>query len=423
MKFEPIQLSPFFHFNFEATGVILPAMTIARDSFAMYYDKNGMAKAAPANVPRIEFDPKNLSNQGLLMEPARANLFKYSNGLTDGYWSKTRSLISAATDATCPIGSSVFKLVGQVAEVNPKLDTLFNPAANQMYVFSGYVKAAGVNLVNITFAQFVNQVYPQNIRIDLSNGKVYGVSTAQNLWGYAGGAIPVGNGWYRFWIATQSNATPSGIYPTVQLINNPDLSVNNYVGDGTNGVLLAGLQLEAGRGVTSYISTGSSTATRAGDNTQRFSVPKTSEYTLGIRIRGGREEAHYLSMDLGDTAVCGIVGNTGGGGNGSYLNYYNPYFLNVGAAAPVILGEDSVTVFSVNQSRVICGNHMGDANFREIASERPNDFIDKITIGAIGPNPQKFAGVLKELVYFDRSLTMGQCQALAKHMRGKGAAA
>lgn len=39
MKFEPIQLSPFFHFNFEATGGILPAMTVTRDSTALYYDK------------------------------------------------------------------------------------------------------------------------------------------------------------------------------------------------------------------------------------------------------------------------------------------------------------------------------------------------------------------------------------------------
>lgn len=50
-----------------------------RASVGMYWDQDGVYRTAPANVPRLDYNPKTKVLRGILMEAAAFNLVRYSN--------------------------------------------------------------------------------------------------------------------------------------------------------------------------------------------------------------------------------------------------------------------------------------------------------------------------------------------------------
>lgn len=228
------------------TGAYIP-FTFARNGVATYFDKDGIMQTAPANVPRIDYDPVTKVCRGYLQEAAATNLLTYS-GFTNG----VEGITTSAGDFT-----AVNTLFNKGVSLDKGISITHNPAV---------AKAASKNLngglVNTayTFSFFVRKSDGTIPKITLSSSDVTTDFCVQ-LFGTL--AIPtsidhIGNGVYRV-ILTRTS--PSTIVST-------SFGLIKYTGNSTVGIVFTGFHVEIGSSISSYIETTGSQVTRPADTLQ-----------------------------------------------------------------------------------------------------------------------------------------------------------
>lgn len=260
---------PSMALDFVSQPILSDSVTFNRSSTATRIGQDGLMQTVAVDVPRFDYDPVSLAPKGLLIEEARTNLLLRSLDISNAYWLLNSSVSKTTIPVTSPDGTSnAYGIIETTTTGSHALQANPSPSisASTTYTYSAYVKrAAGarsftlqVNLAGGTtgagFAWF-------NLDTGVATGPT---QISATFVGVASGMQNVGNGWYRCWMTFTSNAGNTSATVFVGLYNTTT-GGRSYTGDGTSGLHLWGMQLEAGAFVTSYIPTVASTATRSAD--------------------------------------------------------------------------------------------------------------------------------------------------------------
>lgn len=249
--------------------------TVTRASSGSYFDRNGILRTAIANEPRLNWNPITRQFNGVLIEPAATNLLLRSEEVENtGVWARQNIASITANAALSPINTlTADKIIPDTTSNQHRIFQFANFTGPG--VLSVYAKADGYNFLSLARD---GGVAGGTIIFDLSNGTISGT---------AGTMVPsienVGNGWYR--CSIYRNDLGGGINLSYWIIVRNNNTTNNYVGDGTSGILVWGAQLEAGANATSYIPTTTTTGSRVADvigNTNMGTLIGQTEGTIYI---------------------------------------------------------------------------------------------------------------------------------------------
>jgi len=245
-----------------------PTPSFSRASTGTYFNSSGVLTSASINAPRFNHTYNGTSwvSRGLLMEEQRTNSAQYSEDFTNAYWTKAGLSVSG-NNANAPDGNlTADKFVETAANSQHTLyNSGFSVTTGTAYIISFFAKAAGRNFIQFPLADVMTGVGSNGrVNFDLSTGTI-GQVVGTNL---TAEIIDVGNGWYRCVVKLSSAASNGTGYLQFNLVNSATATPGQaYLGDGTSGVLVWGIQLEAGSAfATSYIpSLSNSSTTRSAD--------------------------------------------------------------------------------------------------------------------------------------------------------------
>jgi hypothetical protein len=207
------------------TGVLDSRITLTRASSGTYLGADGLVKTASTNVARFEYDTSG-NPLGLLIEAAATNLLAHTERLDDAqvsseqYWVTTYTVTGTTNGTTGPDGvansATQFTAIGS----NGTCIATAAMSTSAQRTFSFWAKQSSGST---------------NLEYTLNNGSTWV-------------AVTTTSSWKRFVIAATTAAQRVGF----RFANNNVYEIGK-------------VQLEAGAGASSYISTGASTATRSAD--------------------------------------------------------------------------------------------------------------------------------------------------------------
>ncbi len=276
-------------------GVLPPGASLARGSAATCYDASGAIVSVAANGARFDRDPVTGALRGLLIEPAGSNAVARSTDWTDSYWSMTGLSASAATliETSASGVHSVRQAVGDIGYTAGQAVSVSMIASERSGSAKRYLLVSMGTLAfsTLTFAIF-----------DLASG---GVTASANCTAMT---YPAGGG---AWLCLVS-ATPAATAAAQQIIlrfNTSATVIGTYTGDGTSGLNVTHLQVEAGSMATSRIVTGASAGTRAADVlTLDWRVRGVSDGTIGVRYGFDDGSSQDATMSVaGGTATVPVT--------------------------------------------------------------------------------------------------------------------
>ena len=253
---------PTLDLAFAQTKILDSRITFTRASTATYVNAFGLIASAAVNEARFDHDPYTGESLGLLVEEARTNLFTNSNP-----WAGGSNITWTSSQVSPTGGTESYNMVETAANNIHGLSILgggFTTDYNRH--ISVFAKSAGRRYLVFWAAlgAYPGADSPECI-FDLQSGTVVYLDT-----GGSGGLFETasitnfGNGWYRCGIYLNPYTLANrNLY--ILMSNSASPQQSSYTGDGSSGVTLFGLQVEAGAFPTSYIPTSGSTVTRSAD--------------------------------------------------------------------------------------------------------------------------------------------------------------
>ena len=303
----------------------------AQSNFIGSIDNVSVKEVTRDNVPRIDYTGGGCPH--ILAEPQRTNLFEYSESFNNIQWSRS-SVTVVDNSSQSPDGTNNASLLYPSSSGDFRYMHNSTTASSSIYTMSAFVKASGKNVVWF----YINS--------SSQNGFIYYNLSDQTTQVVAGSVgtptgtiISYGNDWYKISFTTGTAFTlgsGSGIGVS-------DVKGNSAVtANGTDGVLVWGLQLEEGSYATSYIPTSGSTVTRNQDIFTRDGIGSLINSTEGVLF----VEMAALSNDSTRRAITLSDGTTS---NRVMLRYQDSSnavqsFINVGGVLYSNLNESSYTI-------------------------------------------------------------------------------
>lgn len=226
---------------------------------ASYMDRDGVLKYAASGALRSPaYFNFGSGLYGALIEPSRTNGLLQSENFADVYWSKVQCTVTSdattAPDGTVTADKIVEDLTNNLHDIQrgpltvtdntPQAFSIFAKAAERTWVYIRTLHSDGSSASAAWY--------------DLANGVVGTVQpdvvAKIEKWG---------NGWYRLlYVRTAGLINASSVF--VQFGITTSDNILSYQGDGVSGAYFWGAQFEQDqKWPTSYIPTGSTTATRA----------------------------------------------------------------------------------------------------------------------------------------------------------------
>ena len=246
---------PSLSINFARSQTLDPRITFTRTTSGTRVGPDGYIEVIPADQPRFDFDPVTGECLGLLIEEIRTNFALRSQEFNLSPNVAVNASISPNA-AIAPDGTlTADKLVEDNISSSFKRVRQGGFTVSGDYTVSFFVKEAGryrgyIQLLGTTNA---------SVSFNLQNGTASGIIPSRTK------IEPYPNGWYRISTSNTFNAS-SAVSPTVYIVMLNDTGNPTYIGDGSSGLYIWGLQVEAGAFPTSYIPTSGSTSTRTADN-------------------------------------------------------------------------------------------------------------------------------------------------------------
>ena len=320
----------------EQKGIATPLLQTQQEPI-LQHQPTLLTKAS--GEPRIDHSPSTGECRGLLIEEGRINQIPRSVVGPTG-WNFTNCLYDSYDIA--PNGTTEARVVRPTGSGSHFF--LYNTQVNHntVYTFSIYVKAAGLNHVQIASSTgFVSGFRNFNLD-DLTIGSSdIGEQGAQE------GIEDVGNGWRRIWITETATGTSSSGRFAVQGI--PDATTGRLAyGTGASkykGVSYWGAQMEVGKGRTSHIPTSGSSVTRAAEICEMTNIGTYDWYN--------RDEGTLYS----EYAVN--LFNTSQGVVSMYQTGYGNDWMGFYSNAPNADGTSAITIaaYQSNPASAIAGGH------------------------------------------------------------------
>lgn len=189
------------------------------------------------------------------VESERENIITRSESADHADWSNSNLTISA-DQVVAPNGElTADRLVETSADGAHALTRSINTVDSESYVFSAYIRTGERTQAGL-LASAPGYPGTPSMYFDLESGTVLSSGSVDSY-----GAVDVGNGWWRLFIAMTADATVSN-YHTIYLV---DDGANSYPGDTSKGLYVWGMQFEVGTYPSSYIPTAAAAETRNKD--------------------------------------------------------------------------------------------------------------------------------------------------------------
>jgi hypothetical protein len=371
-------------------------------------------QVAAINAPRFDYNPTTRESLGLFTEQASTNLALYSSDYTNAAWTKTGSSITA-TSAISPDGSQ-----------NASLMVLGTTSvAHILYTSSTYTAATWTVSVYVKYyGQQFFQIYSS------ANGNVFcNFDLINGLKGTpSGSGSPtadiqnVGNGWYRCSLTLTALAGAANFIITAS--NSLTATVSpSFAGNGFNGYLVWGAQVEQAPSATSYIANTAGTATtRTVDSASMTGTNFTSWY-------------NYSGGTVYVEAATGYVGSASPPSSfvisdGTSANYLEFLYTALGVTTVARVNAVTLQSLTVNLPSATVANAFyksawylsGAGNGVSSAGQTATTYstaivapaVNQLNIGSLGTavgNPPN--GRIKKFAYYPLALTNTQIQSLS----------
>jgi hypothetical protein len=323
------RLRPTWSWDFARYGRVPPGTTYT-GSGGYYFNSSGVLTAATTNVPRFDYDPATLSPLGYLAEMPSTNNVQRSAEFDNAYWTKQRGSV-VADQVVAPDGTTTAEKFTEDNTTGAHcIYRNITVTSDTYYGLSLFVKAGTRDKFFISM---------QGAAAGNSAGAVYDLATvtvSETKTGGTSGTIAstqiraVGNGWYRIGLVAKITTASITNFEFGPMNASTGLGATwcepNYTGDNSSYGYYWGAQFDsAGVGVTSYIPTAGSTASRTQDV---LSMPLTSlpgwsasqggvlvaAYRLHTLNGGGYDQPGFSITDAGPTNYIRLQTNESGGG-------------------------------------------------------------------------------------------------------------
>jgi hypothetical protein len=338
----------------------------------------------------------------------------YSSDYTNAAWTKVNATITATADISPDGTQNASLLVMNTTSGSHSISqTVTTTAAS--WTVSIYLKYYGqqyVQIYTLSSSAYCN--------FDLVNGTagtpVSGTANIQN----------VGNGWYRCALTVTATAASTAFVwtasPSLTAVANPNTS-----GNGFNGYLVWGAQVELAPSATSYIATVASAQTRTVDAASMTGTNFTSWYNYS----GG---TLYLEASLGYTALAtSMVGITDSASSSNYILMQTTasavgfrtvvlspsitanFTAVLPASATLVSGAfyKSAVSYSVTGTALVGGGGTVATSANNPLPSSVNQLL--LTNPPLGPNASTTVlnGRIKKFAYYPLPLTNTQIQSLS----------
>jgi len=300
----------------------------------------------------VNYNPK-VSTDGLVLcldaankksYDNKQNLLPYSENATIdiyGLWAKINVTVPGTT-TTAPDGTNTaYLIVPSVVNTNHYIAHINNSVvASTTYTHSVYAKAGGYSFLLLNFA--TDFTANPNATFNLATGVI--TSSAACI----ASISSVGNGWYRCSITATAATTGDGY-----IYNFPMPSTSgSYAGNGTSGVYLWGVQLEANSSPGEYIKTTGArflptTWTDLSGNSNNVTLYNSPTYST---LNGGKLT---FNGSYGVTSSTSVLSNT------AYTKTAWFRFAGLGSANNIISGNGGDHAFWGGTRSALCAGHNG----------------------------------------------------------------
>ena len=376
--------------------------SVIRDSIATRVNKQGLIEVVGKDKLRIDY--KDSSKGVALLEPARTNLFTYSEALSN--WTNIQNATVTDNDIVSPDGSQNASRINETTD-NAVHRIFLNPTvASAKHSFSVFLKKGTRKWAYLRLDGATSE---QRTWFDLENG-VLGTVNSDHI----ATIDDFGNGWYRCSVSiagTTYDTTPLGIIAITKGNN-----VQGYVGDVNEYIYAWGAQLEQGSYATSYIPTSGASVPRAADvanGAGNSEVFNDSEGVLFANIRALADDLTFRQITINDGSLNTLLIGYRTNSNRIYTqlvsNNVSQSFLSFDVAN-ITQFHKVATKYSTNSVHFWIDGFKRSSDTSAVMMTGINKMDLRGTTGS-----GLFFGKAKEIGVYDTALTDAELEALTSY--------
>jgi hypothetical protein len=343
------------------------------------------------DVPRLDYSDGSCAS--LLLEPQRTNLLPYSD-FSSGF--TTTNVTLSNNQGTSPDGTSnATKALMASGTGSHRVYDAISSSLNDDNVISVFIKEQNdISHIGLAADTMSNQVWFSG-----SDGSII------NANGLDAKTESFGNGWHRISVHYVADSNDTGDNQFIYFSNRENNSPN-VAFDGTEEILLYGIQAEKGKYLTSLINTEGSTVTRTADVCNNAGTSATFNDSEGVLFFEGS-----TLVESGITRVISL--SDGSTSNNIYFNFnqnansFNCEVLSGGSGQ----FNASVTITKINNNKIALKYKANDfalwINGTEVATDTSGSApsgLDRLNFD-FGQGIFDFEGKCKQLMVFNEALS------------------